>query len=213
MRLTNLCLTAITLAVLAAGPSPAAHGEREGKLRIALRQVPARSSDAAADDAADVARDFQYDFCHTERELSRPLDQISAAIPLRDDERLPPDCANDLFRAAAGTGPRFGSMTNFHWQATNFFHRPVYFEDVPLERYGQTCHAHLQPAISGAKFFLTLPVLPYKVGVNCPWECVTSMGHVPPGTCAPCVRQTLPVEVDAGLLEATVAWALVFALP
>ena len=40
------------------------------------------------------------------------------------------------------------------WRSPNLSHRPIYFEDENLERYGNG-HATLQPFISGGKFFST----------------------------------------------------------
>ena len=51
------------------------------------------------------------------------------------------------------------------WQATEFWHRPLYFDDVPLERYGQMHHPLIQPWLSGVHFFGNVPLLPYKMGV------------------------------------------------
>jgi hypothetical protein len=158
----------------------------------------------------------QFDFCRVGSHgpwSAKPLSSVYIGMP-RDDERLPPDCAQDIFQPSTGDQrPRFESTQLFTWQPTNMFHQPTYFDDVPLERYGQTSHPHWQPVISGVRFFLTFPVLPYKMGVDRPCDCITTLGHAPAGSCAPCIKERIPRELDAGFFEAAAAVALVFALP
>jgi len=138
---------------------------------------------------------------------------LTAAI--RSDASRPADCSDGLFLDARPGIARSASVTQFNWQATNFFHRPLYFDDTPLERYGQTKHPLIQPVVSGARFFGTFPILPYKMGTDRTGDCVSTLGYYRPGSCAPCVRERLiPAwEADASLLEAGVALALIFALP
>lgn len=45
-------------------------------------------------------------------------------------------------------------------------HDPLYFEEIPLERYGDVCNSHLQPFISAGHFFGTLPLVPFKCVAN-----------------------------------------------
>ncbi len=157
----------------------------------------------------------EFDPCLALRDaaLFKPLRDIDARMP-SDGKRLPPDCSGPYFQSSAtGDERRFDSITSLHWKPTNFFHMPAYFDDVPLERYGQTQHPRLQPVLSGVKFALALPILPYKMGVDRPHDCVTTLGHLPPGDCLPCIKQTLPLEFDAAFFEAATAVGLVFLLP
>lgn len=145
-------------------------------------------------------------------DLFKPMTEISAKLEL-DDERMPPDCASSLFAKRVDWGKRDRNEKYYAWEPTNFFHRPLYFDDVPLERYGQSKCPPLQPIASGARFFLTLPILPYKFGVDRPHDCVTTLGHRPPGSCVPCIKQTIPYETDAALLQAATTLGLVLVLP
>lgn len=145
--------------------------------------------------------------------LFKPLGQIRAVAPVASD-RMPPDCSSEFFtEVVAGDTPRFNTLMAYHWQPTNFYHMPTYFDDVPLERYGQHHHEKLQPFISGARFVLQLPVLPYKIGVDRPHACITTLGHRPPGDCVPCIKQRIPHEADASLLQAAATTGLIFLLP
>ncbi len=56
---------------------------------------------------------------------------------------------------------------------------------MQLERYGHDWGPALQPIMSGAHFFGTIPILPYKMGLETPQECVYSLGYYRPGSCAP----------------------------
>ena len=55
--------------------------------------------------------------------------------------------------------------TTFTWKASALCHKPLYFEEAHVERYGHSWGPLLQPLASGAHFFLTLPALPHKMGV------------------------------------------------
>lgn len=131
-------------------------------------------------------------------------------------ELIPPDCSSQMFagyRSAHDAAPNI-SLSEFHWEPTNFFHYPLYFDDTPLERYGQSLCPPLQPAISGARFFLTFPVIPYKMGVDRTHDCITTLGHHRPGNCAPCTREVLfRGHPSAALLQAATTVGLVFLLP
>ena len=70
-----------------------------------------------------------------------------------------------------------------------------------LERYGHSWGPFLQPVISGGHFFLTVPVLPYKMGLALPGECMYTLGYYRPGSCAPYMLDPLPLSIRAALLE------------
>jgi len=98
--------------------------------------------------------------------------------------------------------PREWCQTTFTWKASGLCHKPLYFEDVQLERYGHSWGPYLQPIISGAHFFLTVPILPYKMGLYPPEECIYTLGYYRPGSCAPYLLDPLPLSVRAGLAQA-----------
>lgn len=84
--------------------------------------------------------------------------------------------------------------TLFTWTASALCHKPLYFEDVQLERYGHTAGI-LQPALSGAHFFVNIAVLPYKMGINPPHECQYALGYYRPGSCAPWLVPPVPLSL------------------
>jgi hypothetical protein len=88
------------------------------------------------------------------------------------------------------------------WKASGNCHKPLYFEEVQLERYGHTAGPLRQPVLSGAHFFLNLVSLPYQAGINPPWECRYALGYYRPGNCAPWLVPPVPLSVRGGLWQA-----------
>jgi len=138
-------------------------------------------------------RDITYD-------ISAKGDKFPQECPLVEGEL--PD------RQTHGWAP-----TTFTWKASGLCHKPAYFEEVHVERYGHSCGPYLQPLVSGAHFFLTVPVLPYKMGLYPPNECIYSLGYYRPGSCAPYMLDPLPISIRAGLAEAGVWTGMVFLIP
>jgi len=153
---------------------------------------------------------------HLAREGMRPL-----SVELPDTKSLPgllpPDASQGLIGAktrpnAADRGPAWRPLC-YHWNASNLRYRPLYFEDAMLERNGQMHHPIIQPLASGARFFLTLPVLPYAMTVNPPRPTVSSLGYFRPGSPTPLLLQRPPLQTDAGLMEAGAWIGLIFLVP
>jgi hypothetical protein len=90
--------------------------------------------------------------------------------------------------------------------------RPLYFEEVALERYGQKCR-FIQPAVSGAHFFSSVALLPYKMRVRPPRSCVCSNGFSRPCDCPPPGYGECVWRWDAALVEAAAVTGFVFILP
>jgi hypothetical protein len=112
--------------------------------------------------------------------------------------------------------PRFyggWAEKNFAWSATKFAHYPLYFEEVNLERYGYQCSPCLQPFVSGAHFFATVPALPYLMAAQPPCECIYTLGHYRPGNCVPWQRNYPPCSCRGAAVETAVVVGLVFLIP
>jgi hypothetical protein len=135
--------------------------------------------------------------------IFKPIGEISTDItpPHPGENRdinLPPDCGlgDEPF------DPRNFALTTYTWKASGMCYKPLYFEDVALERHGHSWGPLLQPVMSGAHFFGTLPILPYKMGVDPPWECVYPLGHYRPGNCAPYMIPPFPISLRGAMVEA-----------
>jgi hypothetical protein len=125
---------------------------------------------------------------------------------------LPEDVASQRPLPAKET-PADVTWKPFHWAAPEIWHRPLYFDDVQLERYGQTTSPLLQPVLSGAHFFGIVPILPYKTGIDRPFEMVSTLGYYRPGSPAPCVGRRIPWQWDAALIQAGAVVSGVMILP
>ncbi|MDR3196621.1 MAG: hypothetical protein LBU34_02025 [Planctomycetaceae bacterium] len=108
---------------------------------------------------------------------------------------------------------RHFAQTCYQWKASGVCTKASYFEDVQLERYGHSICPFLQPVISGTKFFLTVPLLPYKMGITPPNECVYTLGHYRVGGCAPYMLDPFPFSVRAVLFEAAAVGGAVALIP
>jgi hypothetical protein len=109
--------------------------------------------------------------------------------------------------------PRRFATTTFTWKAAGNCHKPLYFEDWQLERYGHSHGALADPFFSAAHFFVTLPVLPYKMGVELPWECMYPLGTYRPGSCAPWMVPAVPISLRGFAVEAATITGIVFLVP
>ncbi len=132
-----------------------------------------------------------------------PINQITHDISAAGD-MFPEECTL-IQRGAPDRLTHGWAPITFTWKATALCHKPAYFEQVHLEQYGHSWGPFLQPVASGAHFFLTVPVLPYKMGLYPPNECIYSLGYYRPGSCAPYMLDPLPLSIRAALFEAG-AW-------
>jgi hypothetical protein len=147
----------------------------------------------------------------------RPFNELGINIAMPEGE-FPTDNATacwDSINQSAGNfaGVRFWATSTFAWNATCLCHRPLYFEQVNLERYGYGCCEALQPAASAAHFFATVPALPYCIAADCPGDCDYTLGHYRPGSCPPWRREYPPCNLR-GVLGAGGVWTgLIFLIP
>ena len=105
------------------------------------------------------------------------------------------------------------NWTVCNWEAANTFSNPRYFEDRMLERHGQECFGHCQPLASGARFFLTVPMLPYLMTVSEPCDCEYTLGYYRSGSCTPALMQRPPYDRRAMIMEALVVSGVMIGFP
>ncbi len=91
-------------------------------------------------------------------------------------------------------------------------YRPLYFEDIGLERYGKNV-GYLQTGLSGARFFVSVAALPYKMTRRRPRSCECSNGFSRPGDCPLPGYGNRRFEWDAALVEAAVVTGFVYFIP
>jgi hypothetical protein len=162
--------------------------------------------------------------CATEVD-HRPIGSLRTNI-LCSEGTLPPDCAQGKFRQMGETWDdvpiRNWTQVAYPWEASYLCHRPLYFEEINLERLGYMNCDHrckgipaavLQPVLSGAHFFATVPILPYKMVVEPPCKCIYTLGHYRPGSPVPYRMNRIPLRPTAGVVEAAVITGMVIAIP
>ena len=94
----------------------------------------------------------------------------------------------------------FATVT-YTWKASGLCHKPLYFEQIQLERYGHSAGPLVQPILSGAHFFASAALLPYKMGINPLSECQYSLGYYRPGDCAPYLVPPLPISLRGAMAQ------------
>jgi hypothetical protein len=147
------------------------------------------------------------DTCPSPKDLKN-IKELGTNITPTEGE-LPRDCplGDEKFK------PRSFAPITYCWTASGLCHKPLYFEDVQLERYGHMAGPWVQPFASGAHFFLTFPILPYKMGLEPPAECLYTLGYYRPGNCAPYLFDPLPLSVRAALFQAGGVCGAIWAFP
>lgn len=145
-------------------------------------------------------------------QLMTPLSSIDLGNGHDQDE--PPDYAVTSFQVTenAESMTRYWETTQFSWAASALWHRPLYFEDVNLERHGLS-FGIAQPAASGAHFFGSLLALPYHAINQHPHECVFNLGQCRPGNCVPYHRHCRPIGLRGGVGEAATIVGLILLIP
>ena len=108
---------------------------------------------------------------------------------------------------------RYWPETVFEWKAASTCHKPLYFEEENLERYGHEFGPIWQPVYSGAHFFKSVVTLPYSMGLKTPNECVYTLGHYRPGNCAPKLFHATPFTKRAALFQGAFVGALIPIIP
>lgn len=153
--------------------------------------------------AVGYLRDLAYEKVIIETEYGGveelPREELSEAdlAYLTDNWGLPKQC---LLEQVAYQPRRWRPMT-MTWKASNLCHKPLYFEEVNLERYGHTAGPVLQPIVSSAHFFANIAVLPYKMGVHSPHECQYALGYYRPGNCAPWIIPPMPISARGAAFQ------------
>ena len=151
----------------------------------------------------------------------RAADGRESDNDIREWARKQSDDLNLAFGAEPFPERAFPAMVK-EWDAPNFFHYPLYFEDPALERYGHThascccccsCCPLIQPVASIARFSTQLLFLPYQMTIDPPCREVYTLGWYRPGECAPKLHYQVPLNCQAAAVQAATVTGLVFLIP
>ncbi len=103
---------------------------------------------------------------------------------------VPEDLAGQLIKSAKPRWTHFApSPKVFAWAAPDIRYQPLYFEDVALERYGQTLSPYRQTIKSSVHFFKSVVFLPNKMRHDAPASCDYPLGFCRPGDPTPTTYQ------------------------
>ena len=169
--------------------------------RTSQSEQPLLPTDLAAKPAPET--------CPTLEDLNlKPIRQITNDITPKGD-KFPFECSLKQEQYQ----PRSWPVITYTWKAAGTCHKPLYFEEAHLERYGHALPPYIQPFASAAHFFLVVPALPYFMGVYPPNECMYTLGYYRPGSCAPYLLDPFPISVRGALFEAAAWTGAVFVIP
>lgn len=97
---------------------------------------------------------------------------------------------------------------SYTWKASGLCHKPLYFENRQLERYGHSAGPFLQPVDSAVHFFVSLVTVPYQSAIHPFNECQYSLGYYRPGNCAPWLKDPIPFSLSGMTRQALVVVGL-----
>jgi hypothetical protein len=125
---------------------------------------------------------------------------------ISENWRIPLECGVGA-RTFAG---RCWNPQTVTWTASSLCHKPLYFENEQLERYGHSAGPFLQPIHSTAHFFSSIFWFPYHTSINPPNECQYALGYYRPGNCAPWLRNPIPISLSGAKRQAEVVTGTAF---
>lgn len=117
------------------------------------------------------------------------------------------DLGNDLYQK------RNLAQVDFYWKASDYWHYPLYFQDVQFERYGHTYNPVIQPFVSFGRFGTQFFGLPYQMALQPMWKKEYSLGWYRPGERAPYLHYQIPWNTDAAVRTAGFYTGMIFAFP
>lgn len=147
----------------------------------------------------------------TGERLALSIRELSDAdtIYVSESWGLPVTCSlGDQTLAARSFEP-----TTVAWKASGLCHKPLYFEEIQLERSGHEWGPAIQPVLSTAHFFTNVAFLPYKMAINPMNECQYALGHYRPGSCAPWSIEPIPLSLKGLAAQGAVIGGAVMILP
>ena len=121
--------------------------------------------------------------------------------------RLPTVCS---VGNGGGSVQRNWIPQTFSWTASNLCHKPLFFENVQLERYGHSHGPFAQPVHSVAHFFVSLVSVTYQNAITPANECQYALGYYRPGNCAPWLKDPIPISLNGARRQALVTTGLSF---
>ena len=110
------------------------------------------------------------------------------SLSLAESGRVPVD-RSQLLQEFGRVGSVSNTVKVFGWEAPSIRYQPLYFEDVVLERYGQTLPDYRQGVRSAIHFGTALTGLALQMYETPPRSCDSPLGYCRPGDCVPQTTQ------------------------
>lgn len=110
------------------------------------------------------------------------------SMSLAESGRVPED-RSELLQEFGRIGPVSDTVKVFGWEAPSIRYQPLYFEDVALERYGQTLPDYRQSIRSAIHFGKAMTGLGFQLQETPSRSCDSPLGFCRPGTCVPQTTQ------------------------
>ena len=188
--------------------------------RVRIEKLSKAPPKMWTDRRGNVIADGNLDDYRDGKVVVRTVNGTLQQIPLHtlsDDDRcfvrawweLPDECNFEGEQFAM----RDFRLTTFTWTAASICHKPLYFEQVAVERHGHSAGPIVQPILSGAHFFGDILLLPYHAGMTPPKECIYTLGHFRPGNCAPWLMPGFPFSDRGFKFEGLALGAAIALLP
>ncbi len=124
-------------------------------------------------DSIKPIREFGFDDVFTRGPA--PLDPAETPVPVNDPRRDPYVGTNESL--------------DYYWSARNLSHRTLYFQEMPLQRYGYSSGPVIQPFLSAADFARDAVLFPLRRFQETPCELHYVLGLERAGSPAPDVRE------------------------
>jgi hypothetical protein len=136
------------------------------------------------------AQDCEEAYNHLKKNT---IDKLSVKINIagKPGDDLPYECT----LSSEPFDPRCWRLTTYTWKASALCHKPIYFEEEHLERYGHSHGPGCEYLVSFAHFFGNVILLPYHMGVETPCECIYTLGVYRAGSCAPYMLDPFPISL------------------
>lgn len=150
------------------------------------------------------------------RDRLKPISEVRTTLGERESV-YPIDYARRQFVPPATepspfiSGREWDSRVHM-WEATAFCHRPLYFEDENLERYGYS-FGWAQPVVSATHFAGRCLAWPYLAGAYPTHRCIYNLGRTPAGSHTSYGVSRPPLSLRGALFEAGAISSLGFIIP
>lgn len=140
-----------------------------------------------------------------------PFRKIESISPL-DIKRKDPSEAQPAHQEGDFLTDREWKTQLFNWKPSGNHHFPLYFDDMPLERYGHHLGL-LQPFWSAGQFVTQTFLIPYTTGLEAPLKKRYALGYARPGDPVPRLWYQIPFSMRSAASGAVALSTNIMGIP